>query len=87
MPVLPEHPTANRTLNAPPRECRALPAIRLRQDGYDGGTVRELTGHADIEATMIYKHVVNKGGRAAGSTLDNLLALGAKRLLKFRPTT
>jgi len=87
MPVLPAHPTTTLPLNAPPRECRALPALGLRQDGYDGGTVRELTGHADIEATMIYKHVVNKGGRAAGSTLDNLLAFGAKRLLKFRSTT
>jgi len=69
MPVLPAHPTANRTLNAPPRECRALPAIRLRQDGYNIRGVQGSMRRADVETTMIYTHALNKGDRAVRSPL------------------
>jgi len=39
---------------------------------YDIGTVQELPGHADVETTMIYTHVLNKGGRGVDRPLDDL---------------
>jgi site-specific recombinase XerD len=44
----------------------------LLEDGYDIRTVEELLGHKDVETTMIYTHVLNRGGRGVHSALDRL---------------
>jgi site-specific recombinase XerD len=57
--------------------CFITNATHLLQNGYEIRTIQELVGHKDVKTTMIYTHVLNRGGQGVVSSIDNFATVSS----------